>query len=1067
MRYFYIMLSILVTFGSYYHVRAASVSVPKTIALPKKVVTSDELYNRLVLIFDLDNQELESTSSAFTYDFGSLLFDKKTPVLISVSIVKNFLKEAKAIEQQKIIDHYKNRVQDNDGWECYREKIGWQDSIALFQFIIDDWLIYKHKTQAFLLFIPRVYAQAQATKFEKVRAQKKQQLTELELLIKHRYAHQDFKSEERDINAQAKTNYEQERAYMLNQQQELLLLISTIEARLKKATRGDDRLLISCGFNPDHLVQQEIRALDDLDGLVAPVLKKTDFKSRLDYEKEEEKSLIAIKEILLGRGSLLAEWLLYIGGHGGSAATPIYKSPAEFNILKIESKRLLDLILSLEGDLKIALGEQSGKSTEILQQIEELRTKVQKYRQDIRKSTFDAATAYIAGLPYNLFEKLLIYFNDNNVRFLFYVTCFSGGINQRLIDESLRRMPVNFYLAARGFADLSVASDHHYFITYAEDDAKKPFQITSNIDWYRFFNVLENLMSGKNVGVMRAKTVAGINNPWAYVFSNIQVNKWVIRYPGIRSIFMSDQFMNGTILNITTAFQKAHELDNRPIHAENRRLLLVYPQRVAVPLYVGDLTEIACLSTPKIARQFEADSEDFKKYSAGKRHYFMRIHTSADLNMFITNILKQFGPHPSTIYIKTLECRFRDSNELDELFSTGRSGRSFQDPEAITFRNVIISGALPGAISIQCVLDQQTYELQAEYKEPFSSFTMFDSPDGSNLFSLEQQKNYRPLNAKLRKSSEPLTLQKFVEMTSDIPLNIEIKESELELDRELREKQVGLTPEVYKIFTEKIEKALAVKTISWQSYDHSMYIAEQLRERNSERYQQLKKEYEKRVYTSDDDEIFKIAAQRMLKSGEIDQAQYEALDNMVRGTLYNFDEYSREYKQADKFFDDVQKAFDTKKISKEMLAKYRRQGFDTLVGRIKGLSSDTSFLNTHKTEAFDYLKSMIQLATSKAKKFRFPMPHKKQLEEARLSLKERLYLSIQDDIKALTPETKAKVLSINYVLDLLADQEKLGPRLVTRLKNLEPYRTYIREMTAGDRKEDAEKMLAEAGAVGG
>lgn len=356
----------------------------------------------------------------------------------------------------------------------------------------------------------------------------------------------------------------------------------------------------------------------------------------------------------------------------------------------------------------------------------------------------ESENAVLAGLTFDDFDALLNAWSTKyEVAFLFCSTCYVGGFNQKLLEDRFRNINLTYFFALAGINDRSVTRKKSLTFYTRE----KRLKIRSDVDWAGFFDGVTNLLTARKK----------IINPWGTIFSKLAIDNWFMRFPGSEKVFTAQQQGNPNRLVLSAARAQAHELTSRPIHAEDKSLVLVYPRFVGVPLFVGPDTVIACMYQPAGEKKIEEKGQERKvpiskaEYKQERQHYFFNIQSQAfSLRDFFQNILSYFGKHPLTVFIKNLTCTITNYD-----LENGRESKYAE------MKNVVISGTLPGQITINFTWHDQGYEFNKKIEA--------DEIELTNKFVLAQPISDRnfdreigpSLRQKVRKKNEQEFLQEF------------------------------------------------------------------------------------------------------------------------------------------------------------------------------------------------------------------------------------------------------------------------------------------------------------------
>jgi len=113
-----------------------------------------------------------------------------------------------------------------------------------------------------------------------------------------------------------------------------------------------------------------------------------------------------------------------------------------------------------------------------------------------QQSTMLPATALVGGIPKDDFLESIKFLNTNlNVSFLAYVSCFSGGVNQQFVQDSLKHLQANFLVATFGVGEKSVSVG------------------LNNFNFNDYFSLLRSYFSPKKLAQRPAKKKSDQTDP--------------------------------------------------------------------------------------------------------------------------------------------------------------------------------------------------------------------------------------------------------------------------------------------------------------------------------------------------------------------------------------------------------------------------------------------------------------------------------------------------------------------------------------------------------------------------
>ena len=262
-------------------------------------------------------------------------------------------------------------------------------------------------------------------------------------------------------------------------------------------------------------------------------------------------------------------------------------------------------------------------------------------------------SAFVAGLVLEDFVQLMSFFEKSiQTSFVHYGTCFSGGHNRALVNESLEKLNVGYLVSTEGVNELSI------FVKYQrsslEFNEAQNKLIMTPLHFKPFFTMLRDFFCNpeKFTEDIKAQGLPQ-QEPLAAIIKNVTAEKTednnmaFIRIPRIGTFeaLKTDK----KIKILTRALAKAHELEHRPIdlRTANPEAVLIYPTRVNVPINLS-------ASTALIAPNPQSAELSTKK----RVHIFNKINFDGNLASFISNLI-QFNSNYSTItfLVKELECQ--------------------------------------------------------------------------------------------------------------------------------------------------------------------------------------------------------------------------------------------------------------------------------------------------------------------------------------------------------------------------------------------------------------------------
>ena len=330
-------------------------------------------------------------------------------------------------------------------------------------------------------------------------------------------------------------------------------------------------------------------------------------------------------------------WNIYIIGHGGPG------SPKSDIKLRYEMRKMMAMELkksaTTEGQLEMLkfITEDVDRAAEALKKAESL-----------SDEAIVPQTATIAGLSFDEFSNLMRVFNTSiKTNFLYYTTCFGGGVNQTFVNNELQKLDVNFIVVAEGFSDASTFKAHSIPIIILDKSTMQP--VLSNMRFTHYFRLLEKFFYDSTIAVAEKAFQNWQKDPIATIVSTMiplsvaSKNQPFVRIPRI-GIFTALR-IDKEVKFLTHAIVKSYELEKRTIDCANQdvRRIFIYPNHIQVPLKISD--QIIISPTPQKVEHLD-----------NKIHILEEVISTTSLDVTILNFIQlNQSIIPITFVIKQLK----------------------------------------------------------------------------------------------------------------------------------------------------------------------------------------------------------------------------------------------------------------------------------------------------------------------------------------------------------------------------------------------------------------------------
>ncbi|QQR48759.1 hypothetical protein IPF37_04330 [bacterium] len=360
-------------------------------------------------------------------------------------------------------------------------------------------------------------------------------------------------------------------------------------------------------------------------------------------------------------------WHIYLGGHGGPGRRKKDLDQTGMWQRWIDEK---------EEEIK-KLSNANDETTQ--QQLEDAKRTLEQYHQYLEDSERSYATvlknnpelpksiqnlsdeavvpetAQLIGLSFGNFSRLMKFFERNlKTEYVHYSTCFSGGYNQAFVNEMLTKLNVSFLASSAGISEFPLYGELPQLI---RNDAGNTLTLSPK-GFSNFFTTLREVF-----GEPRKKGFWQRNPLETIVKTMIVPEKDspdLIALPFVRipnvGVFNAIK-IDEKVSILTNTLVKIHEFENHPINLSNQNLnaVLVYPDRVNVPLKLGERAALVSVTPKELAQQ---------PYHAF--HIFDEVEAAGSLSSFFYSLLT-FNKSFSTItfLIKKLTCQDYEDSGLE------------------------------------------------------------------------------------------------------------------------------------------------------------------------------------------------------------------------------------------------------------------------------------------------------------------------------------------------------------------------------------------------------------------
>jgi hypothetical protein len=501
----------------------------------------------------------------------------------------------------------------------------------------------------------------------------------------------------------------------LHKQADLILLIP------KNYSKYNNNILL-CGFQPNILTKAStVSPTYLLKQLIA-----TTHKNSMDIVAGIESMLIKKLSDDINQKS----WNIYMIGHGSSAKkkkdieqkiiqyNEILNSLQESAIFwekeKLQATQISG-ITSWLATINSWLGRDMQNNNQIEQGLQRTREKIKSVEKIKNKlsTLFESLqnapdeeiipqTAFIAGLNFNDFSRLMTVFN-NHIRtsFLYYQTCFGGGHNRIFVNETLKKISANFIVVASG---INETSTQMFKINFQRQETNF---VLSEKHFTHFFTALENFF-GQPPTITNNSTKFP-SDPIATIVKTIITPEYLathqpfVRIPSV-GIF-SALAVDKEVKILTNSIVKAHELEGKTISIidPKTKIVLVYPHYMAIPVHFKAHVSVISPTENKTTK----DNNSI--------HIFEKIISDGYLSSLIGNFISlNISYSTITFVIKQLTC-----------LNTENSGYMIDNKQPVDVNNVIIhiksdrssKGSLDTFVIILFNFNNETYSYRKSFAD--------------------------------------------------------------------------------------------------------------------------------------------------------------------------------------------------------------------------------------------------------------------------------------------------------------------------------------------------------------
>ena len=451
----------------------------------------------------------------------------------------------------------------------------------------------------------------------------------------------------------------------------LILLIprNYIAQQSQKSTANNNDYLTQCGFDTSNLNQiSNISTMTALN-----YIQNNPIKSPINL-------IDALQSMFVKQTTNDTEattWNVFLAGHGG----PAFKKSKRSMSLKDRLYNFKYLLANRKlWKSEKSETEQNSTIRSFLSQLKSLKR--------MPEETIVPEAAYIAGLNFNEFKKLMQFFsNDIQTSFLHYSTCFAGGYNQIFVNEMLQQLQANFIVSSQGANE---SSTHAWFPAILVNDNATDLYLHQN-RFKEFFTLLENFFGKSDAAITKKPLEKLEQDPLATIVKTIidtnslDYNQPFIRIPAAGTF--NALTVDKKVKILTNSIVKAHEFENNTINITDPEIeiVLMYPAYIKVPLNLK--AHLSVISPTPYA--ITPNLQTF--------HIFDEIISSDSLDSLIGNFIRLNSSYSTiTFVIKKLTC-------LDE----ENSGSTLDGEKLTNIHNLIIQirGNLSSNDSIDADID--------------------------------------------------------------------------------------------------------------------------------------------------------------------------------------------------------------------------------------------------------------------------------------------------------------------------------------------------------------------------
>ncbi|MCK4265605.1 hypothetical protein KAW80_04585 [Candidatus Babeliales bacterium] len=251
----------------------------------------------------------------------------------------------------------------------------------------------------------------------------------------------------------------------------------------------------------------------------------------------------------------------------------------------------------------------------------------------------------ISGMTIKNFETLLS--SNINIGFLYYNTCYGGGYNANRIlnfikslreseDTVLRKVLPPFILATGALTDASTTVHVNLSMIQMQKNVLTFIPPKNFIKFFskliKFFNKKATFRTDPFKELLQPITQANLMLEKDPRFTAYNMPSYLLPIPGLQRFNPAN--INNQVLIINFVKQKVHELEKRPIVTNGQKALLLFLEKILVPVNIEKTCPLFISMTNKKAHIFQEINamnqsiEEFLKEAFGslKEKFSLRFH---------------------------------------------------------------------------------------------------------------------------------------------------------------------------------------------------------------------------------------------------------------------------------------------------------------------------------------------------------------------------------------------------------------------------------------------------------